>query len=152
METAAPTQFGDIWQKMGTEEKKAAVQEEVKRMNKLPANSAYASHRLRVLNKILQLMSQPVYNNLLMQLGPLHRKRSWSYFLLDCPCELASPFSGLSYLSKGCICCKLFKVLFPLYINCGHGCVTVVAAIFSAAVARFFNASPDYGCALSLHP
>ncbi|GAY52498.1 hypothetical protein CUMW_142290 [Citrus unshiu] len=59
METAAPTQFGDIWQKMGTEEKKAAVQEEVKRMNKLPANSAYASHRLRVLNKILQLMSQP---------------------------------------------------------------------------------------------
>ncbi|KAH9802842.1 hypothetical protein WN944_001713 [Citrus x changshan-huyou] len=59
METAAPTQFGDIWQKMGNEEKKAAVQEEVKRMNKLPANSAYASHRLRVLNKILQLMSQP---------------------------------------------------------------------------------------------
>ncbi|KAL9444190.1 hypothetical protein AB3S75_017383 [Citrus x aurantiifolia] len=59
METGAPTQFGDIWQKMGNEEKKAAVQEEVKRMNKLPANSAYASHRLRVLNKILQLMSQP---------------------------------------------------------------------------------------------
>lgn len=59
MGTAAPTQFGDIWQKMGNEEKKAAVQEEVKRMNKLPANSAYASHRLRVLNKILQLMSQP---------------------------------------------------------------------------------------------
>ena len=68
METAAPTQFGDIWPKMGNEEKKGAVQEEVKRMNKLPANSAYASHRLRVLNKILQLMSQPVYNNLLMQL------------------------------------------------------------------------------------
>ncbi|ESR65218.1 hypothetical protein CICLE_v10010683mg [Citrus x clementina] len=59
MGTAAPTQFGDIWPKMGNEEKKAAVQEEVKRMNKLPANSAYASHRLRVLNKILQLMSQP---------------------------------------------------------------------------------------------
>lgn len=59
MGTAAPPQVGDIWRKMGNEEKKAAVQEEVKRMNKLPANSAYASHRLRVLNKILQLMSQP---------------------------------------------------------------------------------------------
>ncbi|KAL9441308.1 hypothetical protein AB3S75_019898 [Citrus x aurantiifolia] len=59
MGTAAPTQFGDIWRKMGNEEKKAAVQEDVKRMNKLSANSAYASHCLRVLNKILQLMSQP---------------------------------------------------------------------------------------------
>lgn len=43
---------------------------------------------------------------------------------------------------------------FPAFgacINCGHGCVTVVAAVVGAAVARFFNASPDYGCALSLH-
>ncbi|KAI8557744.1 hypothetical protein RHMOL_Rhmol04G0033500 [Rhododendron molle] len=38
-------------------DKKAAVDEEMKRMNKLPANSAYATHRLRVLNKVLQLLS-----------------------------------------------------------------------------------------------
>ncbi|CAL5402947.1 unnamed protein product [Camellia sinensis] len=42
---------------MGCEEKKAAVHEEMKRINKLPANSTYATHRLRVLNKILQLLS-----------------------------------------------------------------------------------------------
>ncbi|CAI0382411.1 unnamed protein product [Linum tenue] len=41
------------WQTIGNEEKKAVVHEEVKRMNKLPANSIYATHRLRVLNKIL---------------------------------------------------------------------------------------------------
>lgn len=39
------------------EEKKAVVHEEMKRMNQLPPNSTYATHRLRVLNKILQLMS-----------------------------------------------------------------------------------------------
>ncbi|KAE9456449.1 hypothetical protein C3L33_11660, partial [Rhododendron williamsianum] len=38
-------------------DKKATVDEEMKRMNKLPANSAYATHRLRVLNKVLQLLS-----------------------------------------------------------------------------------------------
>ncbi|CAA2990469.1 uncharacterized protein LOC111394756 [Olea europaea var. sylvestris] len=42
---------------MGNEEKKTAVNEEMKRLNRLPANSSYASHRLRVLNKILQLLS-----------------------------------------------------------------------------------------------
>ncbi|KAK9268628.1 hypothetical protein L1049_000385 [Liquidambar formosana] len=42
---------------MGHEEKKAAVQEEMGRMNQLPAHSSYATHRLRVLNKLLQLMS-----------------------------------------------------------------------------------------------
>ncbi|KAM6553579.1 hypothetical protein CsatB_014341 [Cannabis sativa] len=40
-----------------SEAKRAAVQEELKRVNKLPATSTYASHRLRVLNKILQLLS-----------------------------------------------------------------------------------------------
>ncbi|KAI8008585.1 hypothetical protein LOK49_LG07G03199 [Camellia lanceoleosa] len=54
--TASP-QATDGWKKMGCEEKKAAVHEEMKRMNKLPANSTYATHRLRVLNKILQLLS-----------------------------------------------------------------------------------------------
>ena len=45
------------WKHMGQDEKKMAVQEEMKRMHQLPANSPYVTHRLRVLNKILQLMS-----------------------------------------------------------------------------------------------
>ncbi|KAG5551208.1 hypothetical protein RHGRI_009587 [Rhododendron griersonianum] len=47
-------------------DKKAAVDEEMKRMNKLPANSAYATHRLRVLNKVLQLLSiqEPVNDSM----------------------------------------------------------------------------------------
>ncbi|XP_004294562.1 PREDICTED: uncharacterized protein LOC101313196 [Fragaria vesca subsp. vesca] len=45
------------WKEMGPVEKEASVQEEVKRMLRLPANSTYVSHRLRVLNKILQLLS-----------------------------------------------------------------------------------------------
>ncbi|PKI65632.1 hypothetical protein CRG98_013927 [Punica granatum] len=49
--------YGDKWRQMGYDEKKAAVDEEMKRMNRLPANSSYAAHRLRVLNKVLQLMS-----------------------------------------------------------------------------------------------
>ncbi|GAA0138513.1 hypothetical protein LIER_34943 [Lithospermum erythrorhizon] len=40
-----------------SEEKKDAVNEEINRMNNLPSNSTYATHRLRVLNKILQLLS-----------------------------------------------------------------------------------------------
>ncbi|KAJ6894387.1 hypothetical protein NC652_028220 [Populus alba x Populus x berolinensis] len=42
---------------MGNEEKTAAVHQEIKSMNQLPATSSYVSHRLRVLNKILQLLS-----------------------------------------------------------------------------------------------
>ncbi|KAL0306474.1 UNVERIFIED_CONTAM: hypothetical protein Sradi_6064700 [Sesamum radiatum] len=42
---------------MGHEEKAAAVHEEIKRMHRLPPNSSYASHRLRVLNKIQHLLS-----------------------------------------------------------------------------------------------
>lgn len=42
---------------LGFEERKAAVREEMRRMNQLPPNSAYATHRLHVLNKTLQLMS-----------------------------------------------------------------------------------------------
>ncbi|KAF9666832.1 hypothetical protein SADUNF_Sadunf16G0269500 [Salix dunnii] len=45
------------WKQMGKEEKEAAVHGEMKRINQLPATSTYATHRLRVLNKILQLMS-----------------------------------------------------------------------------------------------
>ncbi|KAK1435677.1 hypothetical protein QVD17_01443 [Tagetes erecta] len=42
---------------IGNEEKKAAVHEEIKKVNQLPARSTYATHRMRVLNKILQLLS-----------------------------------------------------------------------------------------------
>ncbi|KAJ1395500.1 hypothetical protein SESBI_33308 [Sesbania bispinosa] len=42
---------------MWCERKEAAVHEEMRRMNQLPANSTYVTHRLKVLNKILQLMS-----------------------------------------------------------------------------------------------
>ncbi|KAJ6801321.1 uncharacterized protein M6B38_360835 [Iris pallida] len=42
---------------MGFEEKKSAVHAEMERMSQLPANSSYASHRMRVLKKILHLVS-----------------------------------------------------------------------------------------------
>ncbi|XP_050368178.1 uncharacterized protein LOC126786402 [Argentina anserina] len=45
------------WKQLGPVEQEAAVHEEVKKMQRLPANSGYVSHRLRVLNKILQLLS-----------------------------------------------------------------------------------------------
>ncbi|WCJ32118.1 hypothetical protein M5689_013561 [Euphorbia peplus] len=41
----------------GNEEKTRAINEEIDRMNKLPPHSSYVTHRLRVLNKILQLLS-----------------------------------------------------------------------------------------------
>ncbi|GAB2215488.1 hypothetical protein Droror1_Dr00019875 [Drosera rotundifolia] len=51
------TEFKGHWKRMGDEEKKATVEEELNRMRLLPANSTYAIHRLRVLNKMLQLIS-----------------------------------------------------------------------------------------------
>ncbi|XP_023535148.1 uncharacterized protein LOC111796661 [Cucurbita pepo subsp. pepo] len=42
---------------MGHQEAKVVVQEEMKRVQQLPSNSTYATHRMRVLNKILQLLS-----------------------------------------------------------------------------------------------
>ncbi|GMY31732.1 hypothetical protein FCV25MIE_26974 [Fagus crenata] len=57
MDTRVSTQPKNQWEQMGYEEKTAAVNEEMKRMNRLPVNSTYATHRLRVLNKILQLLS-----------------------------------------------------------------------------------------------
>ncbi|KAL5548010.1 hypothetical protein UlMin_003241, partial [Ulmus minor] len=42
---------------VGSEARMASVHEEMKRMNELPAKSTYVSHRLRVLNKVLQLLS-----------------------------------------------------------------------------------------------
>ncbi|KAG5235547.1 ADP-ribosylation factor GTPase-activating protein [Salix suchowensis] len=43
------------WNQMGNEEKSTSFHQEIRRMNQLPATSSYVSHRLRVLNKILQL-------------------------------------------------------------------------------------------------
>ncbi|KAK2656162.1 hypothetical protein Ddye_009214 [Dipteronia dyeriana] len=57
MDGKASTQLKCTWKKMGDEERKVAVNYELKRMNQLPANSSYVIHRLRVLNKILQLIS-----------------------------------------------------------------------------------------------
>ncbi|KAF5175683.1 hypothetical protein FRX31_034734 [Thalictrum thalictroides] len=48
------------WKPMEGSEKKAAVCAEMERLNQLPANAGkgnYATQRMRVLNKILQLMS-----------------------------------------------------------------------------------------------
>ncbi|KAL2944029.1 Serine/threonine-protein kinase ATM [Bienertia sinuspersici] len=45
------------WKQLGEDERKVSVQEEMKRMHQLPANSSYVTHRFRVLNKILQLIS-----------------------------------------------------------------------------------------------
>lgn len=61
------------WKQMGTEEKTTAVKEEIKRMHRLPPNSSYASHRLRVLNKILQLLS--------IQVGLVTCKINYGYVL-----------------------------------------------------------------------
>lgn len=57
MDSRVSTQPKNQQKKMGYEEKNAAVHEEMKRMKRLPVNSTYATHRLRVLNKILQLIS-----------------------------------------------------------------------------------------------
>ncbi|GLT74758.1 hypothetical protein SLA2020_465360 [Shorea laevis] len=57
MEDTGGSQSGDRGRQMGFAEKEAAVQQEMKRMRQLPANSTYVTHRLRVLNKILQLLS-----------------------------------------------------------------------------------------------
>ncbi|XP_038898294.1 uncharacterized protein LOC120085994 [Benincasa hispida] len=45
------------WKQMEHKEATGAVHEEMKRVQRLPSNSTYATHRLRVLNKILQLLS-----------------------------------------------------------------------------------------------
>lgn len=57
MDSRVSTQPKTQQKQIGYEEKKAAVDEEMNRMKRLPVNSTYATHRLRVLNKLLQLMS-----------------------------------------------------------------------------------------------
>ncbi|KAI5662702.1 hypothetical protein M9H77_22025 [Catharanthus roseus] len=63
------------WNQMGCEEKTARVHQEISRMNKLPANSSYAGHRLRVLNKILQLLS--IQELEVSSDGIIHTMRMW---------------------------------------------------------------------------
>ncbi|KAF3596146.1 hypothetical protein DY000_02022037 [Brassica cretica] len=53
---------GERWNQMGCEEKSSVIQEEIKRVSKLPSNSVYAVHRLKVLNKINELLSVQVKN------------------------------------------------------------------------------------------
>lgn len=89
------------------ERKQAAVQEELKRMIHLPPNSSYVSHRRKVLNKILELMSIQVltpffiisfllFQNkvfvskqvLFCYVRELYlRTKSWNCFLLVSRCE-----------------------------------------------------------------
>ncbi|GLT62512.1 hypothetical protein SLA2020_351460 [Shorea laevis] len=57
MDSRVSTQPKNQQKQMGYEEKKAVVHEEMKRMKRLPVNSTYATHRVRVLNKILQLLA-----------------------------------------------------------------------------------------------
>lgn len=57
MENRGSNQTVNTWKPLGFDEKQAAVHKEMKRMNQLPANSTYATHRLKVLNKVLQLMT-----------------------------------------------------------------------------------------------
>ena len=59
---------------MGHEEATVAVHEEMKRVQKFPSNSTYATHRLRVLNKILQLLS--------IQVCIMKQKQSFGQFVL----------------------------------------------------------------------
>lgn len=51
--TEQPTPQKQTW----SEQKQAAVHDEIRRMSQLPARSTYVNHRMRVLNKILQLIS-----------------------------------------------------------------------------------------------
>ncbi|KAL9232417.1 hypothetical protein vseg_007531 [Gypsophila vaccaria] len=51
------TDSNSQWNQMAEDKKKVAVHEEMNRMQQLPVNSSYATHRIRVLNKILKLMS-----------------------------------------------------------------------------------------------
>lgn len=57
----APTsRNNDGFKQLGVEGKKAAVNEEMRRLNQLPSNSSYVVHRSRVLSKIMQLLSVQV--------------------------------------------------------------------------------------------
>jgi len=52
------SRVGDHWKQMADAEKKVTLNAEMDRMKVLPGNSTYATHRIRVLNKVLDLMSK----------------------------------------------------------------------------------------------
>lgn len=62
------------WKQMGHEGATVAVHEEMKRVQQFPSNSTYATHRLRILNKILQLLS--------IQVCIMKQKKSFGQFVL----------------------------------------------------------------------
>lgn len=77
----------------GLEEKKAAVHTEISRVNRLPSNSSYAVHRMRVLNKLLHLLSIQVILQIIC-FGILFTTsflRSTSFltelFIFSCSCQ-----------------------------------------------------------------
>lgn len=60
---------------VNNKEKNAAVHAEIERVSRLPSNSSYAVHRMRVLNKILNLISVQVsmkVNDFIMFFFGLH--------------------------------------------------------------------------------
>lgn len=54
------SRVSDQWKQMEDGDKKVTINAEMDRMKELPGNSNYATHRIRVLNKVLQLMSKQV--------------------------------------------------------------------------------------------
>ena len=54
------SRFSDQWKQMADAEKKATLNAEMDRMKVLPGSSNYAAHRIRVLNKVLELVSKQV--------------------------------------------------------------------------------------------
>ncbi|KAJ4976945.1 hypothetical protein NE237_002051 [Protea cynaroides] len=56
-DSSVATQASTQWRQMGNDEKMTAVQSEMTRVNQLPVNSSYATHRKRVLNKVWRLLS-----------------------------------------------------------------------------------------------
>lgn len=69
MENVADTQSKPQWQQRANEEKVTAVHNEMQRINQLPPNSSYVTHRLRVLKKVLELLSMQVKQNLEKVIG-----------------------------------------------------------------------------------
>eukprot|EP00249_Psilotum_nudum_P005190 c18651_g1_i1 orf=173-502(+) len=53
-----PPSMPQRWTMAMEMERTAAVQAEVERMKRMPLTSAYAGHRLRVLKKLIQLLSE----------------------------------------------------------------------------------------------
>eukprot|EP01018_Ginkgo_biloba_P026928 Gb_14331 [translate_table: standard] len=66
-------QASEQWKQMGEVEKTASVQAEINRMQQLPAVSTYAMHRIRVLSKVLQLLTTKPQEKCRFEAGFLRR-------------------------------------------------------------------------------